>query len=831
MAYFVYFVLCVQGFPSSKTSTTTGGRGIATISKSLQQQQQRQRKPQSTRVSRREQLLAIGSDKRKTASPTSSNNNSDDSDDSSVDYSFDFDFNTNYAEITDDATTATTVQKAKAATKAVVPSKPKASVYDVMQAELQAASAAALKATDAAAKRSAATAAATAAASKPAASSSRVSSDALTVHKRAQQQQQQQRKQLSPEAVLANSILKKQLHTAVRDATEPTVRLKSVNRFHRIVLSCWTDAQLMLSTTAAATVAATRDDSSAKRERALVPLAATRYSSTADYISVYQGLLLEEVRACIAESNSSGGSVKLRVERVDDEHSDSKFTYVTFSGISTQSNSNYSNRSSYGDNSTRGQYARDRGQEYDNVPSYSSAFDALLHHDVVLLTSSDSAGSSSMRLSQQQQQQQQHYRLAIVERDQDAMHGAKRYENANKIRLKLFLASGNSDCDDGSSSGSGGVVIDDTDAVVTISKKSKARTDTTDSTTAAIASGTAGEQQNDGNTVFIQGQTWTAQRLDSVTTSGREWVALQALHTLPLAHHILQACSTPQLKPLEHALSMHHMSPQYTVDRAHFVNCSERLCTLAEQCSDSSITSYLQLLQLRSAIAAFADMRVTASDFEHTGATRCLTALKKTHWDSAVSAAAGTVVARWKKLYQSSLNVANTTTATDDTAAAKLHGTVSSAIGSSSSSSSQGDTESSVPEKPALITLALWNTLCDVYNTAQLQAIWSAAASAKEKARYRVGSYSSSNGCNGGNVQQPEDSVNGGSLSCLCGPPGTHHISSVLLIHYVICVARQASVSAPVICIALLGLYCFWLEVCWFVVYGHVISALADVVS
>jgi hypothetical protein len=296
----------------------------------------------------------------------------------------------------------------------------------------------------------------------------------------------------------------------------------------------------------------------------------------------------------------------------------------------------------------------------------------------------------------------------------------------------------------------------------------------------------------------------TVSSLLVLTQSGREWVALQAFHTLPLAHHILQACSTPQLKPLEHALSMHHMSPQYTVDRAHFVNCSERLCTLAEQCSDSSTTSYLQLLQLRSAIAAFADMRVTASDFKHTGATRCLTALKKTHWDSAVSAAAGTVVARWKKLYQSSLNAATTgtttTTTTDSSTTsgtadtAKLDSSISSAIGSSSSSSSQGDTESVVPEKPALVTLALWNTLCDVYNTAQLQAIWSAAASAKEKAHYRIDSYSSSNGGNGSNVQQPEDSVNGGSSSCLCGPPGAHHISSDSLIHYVICVARQASV-------------------------------------
>jgi hypothetical protein len=533
---FVY-ALCVQGFPSSKRSTSIGGTGIATVSKSLQQQQQQQqRKPKSTLASRREQLLAIGSDKRKTASPTSSNNNSDDSDGGSVDYSFDFDFNTNYAEITDDATTTTTVQKPKAASKAV-PSKPKASVYGVLQAELQAAGAAALKATAAAAKRSADNAASAAAAAasssaKAASNSSSVSSDALvTVHKRAQQQQQQQRKGLSPEAVLANSILKKHLHTAVRDATEPTVRLKSLNRFHRIVLSCWSDAQLMLSTTTAAAAAAVAgDDSSTKRERALVPLAATHYSSTADYISVYQGLLLEEVRACIAESNSSdssNGSMKLRVERVDDEHSDSKFTYVTFSGISKQSNSSYSNRSSYGDNSTRSQYARDRGQEYDNVPGNnssnsagnSSALDALLHHDVVLLTSTDSAGSSSMRLSQQQQQQQ--YRLAIVERDQDALHGAKRYENANKVRLKLFLASGNSDCDDSSSSGSGGVMIDDTDAVVTISKKSKARTDTTDAAATVAASGATGEQQHDGNTVFMQGQTWIAKRLDSVTTSGQ----------------------------------------------------------------------------------------------------------------------------------------------------------------------------------------------------------------------------------------------------------------------------------------------------------------------
>jgi hypothetical protein len=216
------------------------------------------------------------------------------------------------------------------------------------------------------------------------------------------------------------------------------------------------------------------------------------------------------------------------------------------------------------------------------------------------------------------------------------------------------------------------------------------------------------------------------------------------------------------------------MSPQYTVDRAHFVNCSERLCTLAEQCSDSSTTSYLQLLQLRSAIAAFADMRVTASDFEHTGATRCLTALKKTHWDSAVSTAAGTVVARWKKLYQSSLNAATTATTDSSTsksdATAKLNSTNNSAIGNSSSSSTHGVTESVVPEKPALITLALWNTLCDVYNTAQLQAIWSAAASAKEKARYRIDSYS-----NGSDVQQLELSANGGSLSCLCGPPGTHY--------------------------------------------------------
>jgi hypothetical protein len=529
------YVQCVQGFgrSSSKSgSSGTSGRGIATISKSLQQQQQQQRKPQSTLASRREQLLAIGSDKRKTASPTSSNNNSDDSDEGSVDHSFDFDFNASYAEITDDATTSTTANRSTAVSKAVqqkpaVQNKPKTTVYDVLQAELQA-SAAALKAAAAAADRQTATAAATATSSSVkhtvSSSSSGVSSDALTVHKRAQQQQQQ-RKRLSPEALLANSILKKQLHTAVRDATEPTVRLKSLNRFHRIVLSCWTDAQLMLSTAAAA---AASDDASTKHERALVPLAATRYSSTADYVSVFQGLLLEEVRACIAESNDtnsnsgSNSSVKLRVERVEDDQSDSKFTYVTLRGISTQSSS-HANRSSYGDNSTRSQYARDRGQEYDNVPANSSnssgnsssALDALLHHDVVLLTSSDSAGSSSMRLSQQQQQHQQ-YRLAIVERDQDALHGAKRYENANKIRLKLFLASGNSDCDDTSSSGSGGIVIDD-DAVVTISKKSKVRTDTSDNT-AGIGSG---EQQIEGNSsVFIQGQTWTAKRLDSITTSG-----------------------------------------------------------------------------------------------------------------------------------------------------------------------------------------------------------------------------------------------------------------------------------------------------------------------
>jgi hypothetical protein len=225
---------------------------------------------------------------------------------------------------------------------------------------------------------------------------------------------------------------------------------------------------------------------------------------------------------------------------------------------------------------------------------------------------------------------------------------------------------------------------------------------------------------------------------------------------------------------------MHHMSPQYTVDRAHFVNSSERLCTLAEQCSDSSTTSYLQLLQLRSAIAALADMRVTAGDFEHSGATRCLTALKKTHWDSTVSTAAGTVVSRWKKLYQASLNTTATTSSSTTDATAKLNSSTSSATNGHSSNSStsrdQGVTESVVPEKPALITLALWDTLCAVYNTAQLQAIWSAAASAKEKARYRSDSFSSSNG----NVQQlEEDSVNGGSLSCLCGPPGMHYIYSI----------------------------------------------------
>ncbi|CAM9306566.1 unnamed protein product, partial [Phaeothamnion confervicola] len=557
-----------------------------------------------------------------------------------------------------------------------------------------------------------------------------------------------------------------------------------------------------------------RSDRTGSGRRAAAPLLPhipTRFQSVEHYEDCMRTLLLEEVRASLAggwaKSRATGAAVAAVLGKAADDPA-TGFTHLTLTvaggsdaggswsrggGGSSGSYAGWGSASASGGADASANPRRDRGQHVLGPGQFGS-------NDVVMLR----AGNGAVC-------------LGILE-PEPIVAGAR--PNFGELRIKVFVPEDPQ------------IVEFEGDALprrVAAAWKlgtqggMEAATEAAEAAAAAASAAKSATGALLADAVSCTGSAWRVERMESIATSSREFVALGNLRRVALMNHILQASSDPFLLSVkgrcggstggggsagdgraetsagsggEDARAVGApLVPPYRIDAQSLRSMGIRLKRATEACGQGGDLGTfgggpggapLARDEAMGILAAFQTFQVSISLLQQAGSVvPILRKVAASHPDETIAAAAKGVCKHWKRTAADERREGRLT---EDGGGNKDAGAGRTRPRSHPEAAAENDEDLSLPSQPALLPPALWAELARQYNSSQLQAIWAVAASADELERRRIqnGNDSGDGGGGGGGPSRRRKVAGGGQdgregeVILLQGPPGTGKTRAVL---------------------------------------------------